>query len=300
MCVIIAKPAGSYIDYGTLEKCWYINDDGGGVAWAEDGKLHVKKGFMSFDDFGKFWFSRDWGDISVLLHFRIATSGIINKKNTHPFWVVRNDLVFAHNGVFSSLGEANISDTIVFNREVLQRLPDDFVESPTIMGMLEKYCGFGSKLAFLNSDGRFAFVNERYGDWEPDGCWYSNLNHKFRWYSKKNTCSPWHPDDVDFEMYNVSGYVVDDIGPFEQTQDRQTMINILGNDTWYCHSCQYQFDVQEVIDVAVECDGLILPKCPCCDKQDGVFCWNDEENEYYKSKNNDDDDEIIDVESEEL
>lgn len=284
MCVIIAKPADKSVSKDTLEKCWYINDDGAGIAWVEDGVLKIKKGFMSYENLISFWDSRSWDGIPMLIHFRISTSGKVDKKNTHPFWVVNDDLVFAHNGVFMELGKDNISDTIVFNREVLQRLPDDFIYSEPIMKMIGKYCGFSSKLAFLNASGEFSFVNEKDGKWDTDGCWYSNFNHKFRWVVKDDESlinsvydNPWSDTHSRYkhkvEMYNVSGETVDQID-VDSIFDEDVMIEILGHDAWYCHDCNYQFTVVEVMDVQVERDGLVLPKCPCCGHADNVFCYD--------------------------
>ena len=52
MCIAIYKPENVEIPKETLETCFENNPDGAGYMFAEDKKLHVRKGFFDMD---KFW-----------------------------------------------------------------------------------------------------------------------------------------------------------------------------------------------------------------------------------------------------
>jgi predicted glutamine amidotransferase len=46
----------------------------------------------------------------AVVHFRLATHGMINEENCHPFHL-GNDIYLMHNGICSGLGNDNHSDT---------------------------------------------------------------------------------------------------------------------------------------------------------------------------------------------
>ena len=51
MCIAILKPEDKVLSKDTLEECWNSNPDGAGFMYAENGKLHIHKGLMSFSSF---------------------------------------------------------------------------------------------------------------------------------------------------------------------------------------------------------------------------------------------------------
>ena len=54
MCIIVAKRSGIPMpDRTILHTCFENNPDGAGVMWTEDHKVHIRKGFMTVDDFRK-------------------------------------------------------------------------------------------------------------------------------------------------------------------------------------------------------------------------------------------------------
>jgi len=192
MCVIVYKPSDVDVDMDVLKQCWKKNSDGAGLMFAEDGELHVKKGFMrwrSMKRFIKRMGKERFKSLPVVLHFRIATHGSVRPENTHPFGVTE-DVYMAHNGVLSCVDvpkDEDISDTETFILDVLHPLHEDLVAGITtetldgvgvINKMLGKFIG-GNKLVFMDSNGDVAIVNEHQGSWgQVSGykdVWFSNM-----------------------------------------------------------------------------------------------------------------------------
>ena len=54
MCIIVNKPKGVEMpSMKVLERCFDYNSDGAGLMYALKGKVEIRKGFMTFDDFKK-------------------------------------------------------------------------------------------------------------------------------------------------------------------------------------------------------------------------------------------------------
>jgi hypothetical protein len=169
----------------SLNNCWMANDDGAGVAWAYKGQLYVFKELKNFDTFYNYYnklVETIGNESPMILHFRIKTHGPINLSNCHPF-LVNENLAMVHNGILSIdvPKDSTDSDTAVFNKIILRKLPEDFLNNGAIITLLEKFC-IGSKLIFLDSLGNYKIINEKSGDW-IDGIWYSNNSHKPRSYT---------------------------------------------------------------------------------------------------------------------
>lgn len=175
MCVAILVPAGVRLSDTSLISCFNNNPDGGGCAFVADGVVQIEKGWMEadtalirYDDLHK-----QYGeDSAMLVHFRIATSGVVSKDNCHPFRIKGGAMI--HNGHLWSTGyEAPKSDTREF-AEIFYNVLDyaslceaiDKHEFQEIIG--------GDKMAFLYDDGSWALA----GQWQEDeGVWYSNRSY---------------------------------------------------------------------------------------------------------------------------
>jgi len=204
VCIIIVKPKSQMIDKKLASYCWKRNSDGAGFMFADKNRIRI---YREFDDFEKFWTlyqkfvvnplilcthkkaekhvkeSRELHK-NVIMHFRIATSGEKSKYNVHPFQIHKN-LAFAHNGIITGITlerDSKRSDTNAFN-EMLKKLPNNWVKNEPILEMIDNYIGMGSKLAFLDSEGHFAFMKEDKGIWDKDtGLWFSNATfHGWTW-----------------------------------------------------------------------------------------------------------------------
>jgi predicted glutamine amidotransferase len=145
--------------------------------YAQDKKLTVKKGYFTFKDFYKEYKPHE--DKQVLLHFRIKTHGPIDKNNCHPF-LVNSGLGFIHNGIISGYGDNKQSDTIDFNKSILQKIVAKhgnmgLFDDPMVE-LIENVIGY-SKLVFLDRHGNYRIMNEDKGHWN-NGVWYSNNSYK--------------------------------------------------------------------------------------------------------------------------
>lgn len=177
MCIAIYKPEDKVLSLATLKECYTSNPDGAGFMYAENKKLHIEKGFFSFQSFYDAFKKHETKQ--AVIHFRIKTHGKIDTTNCHPF-AVNNAIGFVHNGIISGFGDANHSDTIGFNQSILQPLVSKWgnlaLFQDPIIDLIEGRIGY-SKLVFLDRHGNHKIMNEHKGTWD-DGVWYSNDSYK--------------------------------------------------------------------------------------------------------------------------
>ncbi len=177
MCIAIYKPEGKVISLATLKECYTSNPDGAGFMYAENKKLHIEKGFFSFQTFYDAFKKHE--SKQAVIHFRIKTHGKIDTANCHPF-AVNNSVGFVHNGVISGYGDADFSDTVRFNEAILRPLVSKWgnlaLFQDPIIELIEGRIGY-SKLVFLDRHGNHKIMNEHKGQWD-DGVWYSNDSYK--------------------------------------------------------------------------------------------------------------------------
>lgn len=189
MCIAICKPEGVIIPTSHLEACFQNNPDGAGFAYAENDKLTIHKGLMTFDAFTKAF--KEHKEKAAIIHFRITTHGDTDEYNTHPFEVGKN-LAMIHNGVINAVDrkeDLTKSDTYHFNTQILNPLykrDSRFIFKNHFKELIKHYIGY-SKLVFINNKGHFQIINEQAGTWD-EGVWYSNTSYKPRSYiqSKKS------------------------------------------------------------------------------------------------------------------
>lgn len=182
MCIAIYKPAHLEISRDILENCFINNPDGAGFAYINVDHLgHKKIIIYKTMEFSKFYDKytraiRNAPDSPFLLHFRIATHGVVDTTNCHPFFINKN-MVFIHNGVISKVRKDKVlSDTQVFNEDILKKLnPSDIMKSGAVKDLIENYI-VGSKIAVLTIDGEHRIFNESSGLWK-DGIWFSNTSY---------------------------------------------------------------------------------------------------------------------------
>lgn len=210
MCIIAIQPKGTIISKETLRNCWDNNDDGGGIMYANKGRIEVRKELHSFDKFMKMKTDADKLGGTIVLHFRIGTSGGINKENIHPF-KVNDSLYFCHNGVLDIdvPKSSPINDTQIFNNAFMKGLPKGFEHDETIMNLLEYSIGSRNKFVFLNSLGEFFILNESEGVWD-DGAWFSNTSYLYSYYYRgyapnKGTHSAydWYAEDCGVDECDI-------------------------------------------------------------------------------------------------
>lgn len=178
MCVAVLKPKNIKISDETLKKCWDANKDGGGFMYSYNDKLIIRKELKSFEKYIKLYRKHEKKiNTDFVLHFRIATSGLIDLNNTHPH-KVNEDTYLVHNGVIDRCSDANskTSDTMKFCK-FISNLPSNFIHNKSMMELISGYIGT-DKMIFLNKHGEIKIVNEKRGAW-IDGCWFSNENWNY-------------------------------------------------------------------------------------------------------------------------
>ena len=206
MCIAIYKPEGKLLSLATLKECYTSNPDGAGFMYAENKKLHIEKGFFSFQSFYDAFKKHE--SKQAVIHFRIKTHGKIDTANCHPF-AVNNSIGFVHNGVISGLGDSDFSDTVRFNETILRPLVNKWgnlaLFQDPIVNLLESRIGY-SKLVFLDRHGNHKIMNEGKGVWD-DGVWFSNTSYKpyVAPVSKfSSSVSGW--DDLEYDYYKSKSY----------------------------------------------------------------------------------------------
>lgn len=192
MCIIAAKPAGAKLPHTSdFRRMWEMNPDGAGFMYAQNGRVHIVRGMMTWDDFAfelarvKKFGVKQVESMPMVFHFRICTHGGIQPQFTHPYVVGREDTRYdyattrmgiAHNGIIPGYGSKEISDTAEFNATLLhdmQTLDEDFVYRPEALLFLSRQIG-PSRLAFLTGKGDIIRVGHGWVRDEKRGIWYSN------------------------------------------------------------------------------------------------------------------------------
>lgn len=187
MCIGILKTKNGKISKEKLKKAYNANPDGCGLlsivsknnSIYDDGFLVYRKGVYDWNRFEEEYNLFRY-DGELIIHFRTASAAGIGYEFCHPHFV-NDGLAFVHNGNFFEFSsyfkgrkKDNKTDTIRFNEEILQKLPDNFLDNKEILSVLELYCKNNlSKMILMNNEGRTLIINEDAGEW-IDGCWYSN------------------------------------------------------------------------------------------------------------------------------
>ena len=173
MCVAVIKPKGVALpSKEILRNCFYSNPHGAGYMYVDNGKLHIKKGFMSFKTFYKSFINEGFTEEdNLLIHFRIATHGRIDGGNCHPFPITSkisfmrkvdntfNGYGMVHNGIFDYdkkyyeyFDKKNIaSDTMLFSLlldNFLQKQNEDEDVEKVIDKLYTLYTGMEQAIAY--------------------------------------------------------------------------------------------------------------------------------------------------------
>lgn len=178
MCLAIFKSAAGTLTDAQLKNGWENNDDGGGFAYVENGKVVVSKGHMKWEAFLAAYkkAQETHGGSPFLVHFRIRSMGGLSEDNTHPFPIDSGALI--HNGTLdgttAKYGEGP-SDTSLFAYRFGNYLTFDRVQK--YRKDWEDILGRGNKMVMLYDDGRHAILNADAGHW-LDGTWFSNYSHQ--------------------------------------------------------------------------------------------------------------------------
>jgi len=247
MCIAILKKQEATVPKEQLKESFISNPDGSGYMFANNGNLTIKKGFFKFDEFYDNY-SRDMKKFNnpiAIIHFRITTHGLTNRTNCHPF-LIDDSIGFAHNGIIDFVSDhKKKSDTIMFKREILQQLPDNFINNDIIIRLIEESIG-NSKLVFLNRKGEFRIANEHKGHWSDDSdIWYSNNSYCEIQVNHWNT--KYYDMYKDYDVLNITNKKkkkVNKGNKVERTSCRTCSANlftIAERQVGHCYTCQQEY-----------------------------------------------------------
>lgn len=227
MCIAIGSPIGVDIpSEDILKNCWNNNDDGAGFAYNLDGRVIIRKGYMTYEAFSAALKQHNetynLKNRGVLIHFRIATHGGVLPAMTHPFPIVADngalskiqyssDYAVIHNGVISltsydATKEKATSDTAVFIRDYLSSLATNknWFDNDANIELIHKL--IGSKMAILNKKGEIKMTA---GFTADNGNFYSNDSYLYNYYTYNRTNNvyvyqPW--DEYEYDIAEGAYY----------------------------------------------------------------------------------------------
>ena len=298
MCLLTFIPKNTEFNYERASISAKANPDGfgfaihAGVAIVKDHDMDFNKLWMRWDDLRKTY----KGD--AMFHFRIATHGLTNIDNCHPFDIDNNPKnVMGHNGILPLTMPINDdrSDSKLFAEIVL----------PAIGGVkaLDEEKTFkeigqwaqGSKMVILSvaedTLHDWYIINEHLGHWDF-GMWWSNSSYKKNYpysyvnygYGESTIAKPkstpyyYNPDDDEIWSWErpkdvqpeVRGwtredeldYIEDELYPDYHTMNMiQTFTDFsqFSVATVTCHQCNEAFLVDPLEPSPTHCGD-----CKCC------------------------------------
>lgn len=194
MCIIIAKKSGAELPTKEiLKRCDDKNPHGIGICYKlPNGKVRIKKDFVTVEGLYDYLTSKITLETELIIHFRIATSGLRDEGNRHPFAVVDDcmemrkvnsvvDCALAHNGILSQYGRhATYSDTMKFIKHIMSKdIVKNNIMDTTIQELIIGTIG-SDKLAIMNKE-HFILLGTFI---ESGGLYYSNRDFEYaltRW-----------------------------------------------------------------------------------------------------------------------
>ena len=257
MCIIAIKNKGVELPEESVLKIMFKNNpDGAGFMYAVNNKVIIRKGFMTFRSFKaaltKLSEEYNITELPLVMHFRIATSGLVDGGTTHPFPLsnkrrilrkqhIETDIGIVHNGVIPIKPYNNMSDTMQYIAEKLtsyRKIQSDFYKHKIWRRKIER--DIQSKMVFMDGSGEIYMI----GDFIKDsGMIYSNHSFEERsfrfgyeniWsYSSRSKLCP------------IDGYIIDNKGYIVDCDENLYLIDK--------YSQIYEYDLY--LDIALPIDG---------------------------------------------
>jgi predicted glutamine amidotransferase len=183
VCMIAHRPVkgerGSNIPQQVIDTALVRHPDGFGAAWRTDeGLRYAKFAPNEKREFAQFLRDLDkHSGVEYVAHFRYATHGPEDQAHAHPYMYEdpqEGPVLVFHNGVIDIVTKADESDTEVFVRDVLARLPSAWWRDGALRYLVNGSIGW-SKLVLM-TETETVNLQETSGKWDG-GLWYSS-NHK--------------------------------------------------------------------------------------------------------------------------
>ena len=259
MCIIAIKNKGITLpDESTLITMFENNPDGAGFMYACNGNVFIEKGFMSYNEFkaglDKLSEKYDVSALPLVMHFRIATSGNVDKGTTHPFPVsskrkilrktsYTTDLAIVHNGIIPISAPKNMSDTMEYVAKKLttyKGIQTDFYKHKHYLKRIEKE--IKSKMVFLDKNGYISKI----GDFitKDNGMIYSNSSYMDRhYYYDFDKLFGYCPTAM---LSPIDGYIVSKDGEIIDSDDGLYLIDKHGNVYEYSFALDMALKIEAV------------------------------------------------------
>lgn len=189
------------MDKALLKRCLSKNSDGMGIMFPQGGKLFQYRTMKDFNQIWNYYCNARSAGKPVAIHFRKNTKGDNSLANCHPFKIA-DGLSMMHNGtIYGMDGEKGVSDSRYFTREVLSKLPGNFIQSDALWSVVKGAIS-GDRMFFMDYQGNFSIMNESTGVWEfmakdapkgsQEGVWFSHTrDREFFMTGKEKKASVW-------------------------------------------------------------------------------------------------------------
>jgi len=180
MCIIVAKEKhGRLPSEEELRNSFEWNSDGAGFMYVDNGYVTIDKGYMTWDSFYKHYKKLlkkydNFKNKSLVMHFRIGTSGKNIKENTHPYPITnetrklrakhltRENIGIVHNGIIKGYGTATgLNDTQEFISKYIYPIYshfDKFYKNKDLMYGIEVITS--SKWTILDKEDNLYFIGD--------------------------------------------------------------------------------------------------------------------------------------------
>lgn len=238
MCIIVVKNKNVEMPkIETLKKCFSSNPDGAGFMYASRNRVHIKKGFMTFESFknalNDLEREIDTKKTAIVFHFRISTQAGINAQNCHPYPLSSNlerlhklndccKIGVAHNGIIDfAPDDKNYNDTQFFIADYLTEIikSEYFYTNSKTINIIEALLGGVNKLAIMTSSGHIERLGSGWIYNQKDNCYYSNNGFRAVTYYRTNNAYN-YVNDYDFDDY-AKECASDKIRYVSKTADKQ-------------------------------------------------------------------------------
>lgn len=252
MCLIVVKPKNTaLVNKEYLKNGAENNSDGLGIAYVKDNsnQVNIKKDFKNVEELIKFVEENIKIEDALMVHFRMATHGLKDEGNRHPFPITKNinslrelnvicNLAVAHNGVISEYNkDKKLSDTQKFTLDILAEEPiKNNLHNPAIIKLIQEFIGL-DRLAILNQKGHFTII----GNWEKEEeHLFSNTGYK-KYRTNFYNANFFHGSHYNTSHYNTSKYDTKNTTNF--SDENKNLITIIGN----CEFCNKRKSIKEAI-----------------------------------------------------
>lgn len=293
MCIIVSKALGvEFPSKKILKRCFNNNPDGAGYMFQADGKVYIRKGFMTWKAF--------WEDLNstrkiagdeapYVMHFRISTQAGVNAQCTHPYPLSDDmnelkklstitDIGIAHNGVIyltSASWEKTFNDTMKFITDYASLIITDkkYYKDSNKMKLIDRLIG-NSRLAILDGTGHIEYIGD---GWNADekGVQYSNTTWKTeKSFFGSSGCYSGNYWDYKHSSPSTTGKATYS-SKWEDDDKQDDLLNSYDKQAWYGSGARWEDDYdyyEDTYDYTTGLYNLSPDHCPNMKYGDDGYC----------------------------